>query len=343
MNIVNGPVAARTPYHANPDALCVVGDIGGTNARFAIADWSGPARATVSREFTYRTAEFEDLAAALKAYLAEASPQMKPTWAAIAVAGPVLDGEARLTNGGWCASERALREAGFIRAHLFNDYQALAASADLLGDEDLSALGPSARRRGESIAIVGAGTGLGVSALMRVSGKSIVVVGEGGHAGFAPASAREVEVLAQLKRRFGRVSAERVLSGPGLVNLHGALCETAGEEAVHESPTSIVAEALRGPGLCRDAVECLCEILGSFAGDVALTFAARGGVLIAGGLARAIEPFLNGVGFRRRFEDKGRLSHMTRAIPTHLILRANAALLGCAAIARDLAGREASS
>ena len=168
---------------------------------------------------------------------------------------------------------------------------------------------------------------------MREQGKIIALAGEGGHIGFSPEDAQEREIHAVLMRRFGRVSIERIVSGPGLVNLYAALCEIAATKSEFTDPHQIVAAAQTGQTVAREAVERFCAIFGAAAGDLALAFGARGGVLIAGGLSEAMTAFLRAGAFRARFEGKGRLAHLVRDIPTHMILRPDAALLGCARIA----------
>ena len=313
----------------------VVGDVGGTNARFALADLSDPACPRIENLQHLPSADFESLEAALAAYLQGAKPTQLPPLAVIAVAGPVNDGEAILTNLSWHASEAALRELGFAEAHLVNDFRALSASADSLADADLEVVGPALPRiADETIALVGAGTGFGSAALVREADKAVALAGEGGHIGFSPEDDEEIEILRVLTQRFGRVSIERIVSGPGLVNLYSALCTIDGASEAFDEPPQIVAAAEKGDGLARRTVERFCAIFGAAAGDIALTFGARGGVLIAGGLSEAMTRFLKAGPFRERFEGKGRLAHMVREIPTHMITRPDAALLGCARLAQ---------
>ena len=315
----------------------VVGDIGGTNARFAIADLSDPARPVFSNLLHLPSADYDSLKDALDDYLGRVKPEPAPLRAVLAIAGPVTDGEVILTNLSWHASEAALKTLGFREARLINDFRALAASANALGDADLDRIGPDLRRAANAtIALVGAGTGFGASALVREPGKSIALAGEGGHIGFSPEDETEVEILKVLMRRFGRVSVERIVSGPGIVNLYQALCEIDGAEAQFREPPEIVEAAEKGDKRARAAVDRFCAIFGAAAGDIALAFGARGGVLIAGGLSEAMTGFLKASQFRARFEGKGRLAHLVREIPTHMILREDAALLGCARLAVDL-------
>ena len=312
----------------------LIGDIGGTHARFALADLSDPAGPAIRELRNLPSADFGSLEDAVRAYLETA--KAKPPVAVLAVAGPVNNGEVILTNLSWHASEAALVKLGFARARLVNDFRALAAAADLLQDTNLEIVGPELERAANAtIAIVGAGTGFGSAALVREPEKRIALAGEGGHIGFSPEDGTEIEILKILSRRFGRVSIERIVSGPGLVNLYEALCEIDSAKKEFSEPPQIVEAATQNNKLARAAVERFCAIFGAAAGDIALAFGARGGVLIAGGLSEAMTTFLKAGGFRARFEGKGRLAHLVREIPTHMIRRDDTALLGCARLAMD--------
>lgn len=322
---------------ADYPSVVLVGDVGGTHARFALAE-GDPARPQIRDLAHLPSADFTSLEAAVAAYLEKTQPKTRPHIATIAVAGPVVDGKVTLTNLSWHASESKLTEMGLAKAKLINDFRALAAAADALGTNDLDAIGPDLPRADDApIVIAGAGTGFGTSALVREKGKSITVASEGGHIGFSPEDETEAAVLRILMRRFGRVSIERIVSGPGLVNLYEALCEIEGAKPQFSEPPQILSEAEREDGTAREAVERFCAIFGAAAGDLALAFGARGGVLLAGGLSEALTPFLKAGAFRARFEGKGRLAHLVRAIPTHMITRDDAALLGCAKVAHELA------
>jgi glucokinase len=312
----------------------LVGDVGGTNARFAIADLSDPGRPKIRDLLHLPSADYVSLNDALQDYLTRLRLGTMPLHAMIAVAGPVTDGEVILTNLSWHASEKVLETLGFAEARLINDFRALAASADSLHDEDLVAIGPQLRRvKDATVAIVGAGTGFGSSALVCEPGKAIALAGEGGHVGFSPEDETEIEILKILRRRFGRVSIERIVSGPGLVHLYEALAEIGGAAVEFRTPPEILAAAGKGHAQAHAAVNRFCAIFGAAAGDLALCFGARGGVLIGGGLSEAMTDFLKASEFRARFEGKGRLGHFVREIPTHMIVREDAALLGCARLA----------
>jgi len=326
----------------------LVGDVGGTHARFAVVDpETRPLRA--EQRLDLPADDFETFEAALEAYIAHIGKDLRPDAAAIGVAGPVTRGCVDFTNRDWHASEANLHKLGFSRALLINDFAAVSYAVSALAPDDFRTIGPDIEGMAEEpITVVGAGTGFGVSCLARYRHLSMPMATEGGHIGFAPQGDAELAVLVALERRFGRISVERVLSGPGLENLYAALQETQGQDIAspgtnpgprtadtgHDilslSAADIVERAGAGDATCRAALDMFCAIFGSVAGDFALAHGARGGVYIAGGIAGKIEGVLRASRFRARFEDKGRLSDYVRAIPTRLILHDDAALLGAA-------------
>jgi glucokinase len=311
-------------------AAVLVGDVGGTHARFGIVHPGTPPMRVQSRA-DLPADDFPSFDAALDAYISQIGRDACPSSVAIGVAGPVTRGAVDFTNRDWHASEANLRRMGFARALLINDFAAVSFSLAALGADDLRTIGPDIEGMAdEPVTMLGAGTGFGVSCLARYRHLSVPVATEGGHTGFAPQGEDEIAVLVALERRFGRISVERVLSGPGLENLHVALQEIAGE-SVNEIPAAdIVESAGAGDGTCAKALDMFCAIFGSVAGDFALAHGARGGVYIAGGIAKKIESTLRKSRFRARFEDKGRLSHYVEAIPTRLIINDYAAFLGAA-------------
>jgi glucokinase len=315
---------------SSDDHSILVGDVGGTNARFAIVDTSGPALWRVRQRQIF-TQNFPTFSAALRNYAEQAGIAAIPAAAAIAVAGPVTEGTARFTNRGWEISEEELKKFGFKEALLINDFGALAYVVDILGAKDLRTLGPELKGldRG-TISILGAGTGFGVSCLARYGELAVPMATEGGHIGFAPCDDEELAALQLMWKQGGRVSVERILSGPGLENLYQTLERLNGRQPTTMSAAQIVAAARSDDAACRAAVMMFCSIFGAVAGDFALAHGARGGVYIAGGIAKRIEGFLVQSAFRARFESKGRLSPFVAAIPTKLIVKADAALLGAA-------------
>jgi glucokinase len=302
----------------------LVGDVGGTHARFAVVDKA--LRIARRLDLDAKFAQFED---AIRACLDRIGSV--PSATSIAVAGPVTNGSASFTNRGWHASETGLKRMGFRHALLINDFAALAFGAQGLSPQQLCTIGPDLSGIADQpISIVGAGTGFGVSCLARYRGRQLPVATEGGHIGFAPSNGREIDLLRKLERRFGRVSVERILSGPGLENLFAALGEIDGRvgESIDAAEIQLRAEA--GDGACAEAVSMFCAIFGAVAGDIALAHGARGGVFIAGGVAQKLEKHLVAGDFRARFESKGRLDYFVKPIPTRLILSEDVAFLGAA-------------
>ena len=308
----------------------LVGDVGGTHARFAVVDASGPPPWRIQNRLDLAEA-FPTFTHALTSYFERTRAKAKPAVAAIAVAGPVNAGTARFTNRGWEISENDLKSLGFRQAILVNDFEALAFAAEVLVDEDLSVIGPDVKGRdGGTITILGPGTGFGVSCLARYGGRSVPMATEGGHIGFAPSDEAELAALQAMWKHKGRVSVERILSGSGLESLYETLEELAGREPRPLSAADISNQAMQSEPGCHAALTMFCSIFGAVAGDLALAHGARGGVYIAGGITQKIQKFIVDSPFRRRFEDKGRLSSFVQAVPTKLIVNPDVAMIGAA-------------
>lgn len=306
----------------------LVGDIGGTNARFALV---GPDGAPQKARKLPRQS-FNSVAEAIEDYLQEAGGP-RPAGVAVAAAGPVIDGAVRFTNRGWSTSEAALRALGFTDALVVNDFAAMAKAAPRLGETETLVIGPPLDGEPDAtIVVLGPGTGFGVGALARQGGVEVTVSGEGGHVGFAPDGEIEIEIERRLTALYGRVSWERILSGPGLAVLHDTLQEIAGKPAPGLDAAVISTRALARDPACDETVDRFCGMLGTAAGDYAMTFGARGGVWLTGGVAQAVAPLLDASPFRARFEDKGRMGAYVAAIPTRLITDPLAALRGLAAM-----------
>lgn len=325
------------------DIHVLVGDIGGTNARFAVMALNeGRPSVICARSVLCR--DHASLAEAADAFLASANLTLRPALATIAVAGPVADGAARLTNVAWDASEAELLGLGFAQARLVNDFEALAIGVADLQPEDCVTIGADQPGLiGAPMLVAGAGTGFGLAGLVRgPDGAVQVIASEGGHASFAPVDDIEIGILQALRGKYGRVSIERLLSGPGLLDLYGIMAEILAlpaEPGVTPEDITQAALASRDP-LSVAVLEQFCAVFGSVAGDAALSFGARGGVYLAGGLVAGIAPFLEFSRFRRRFEAKGRLSGLTQATPTRVIVQTHIALIGAARIAQGLVARE---
>lgn len=321
----------------------LVADVGGTHVRFALADVSADDPLIVESARRYRAAEFGSFGAAVKRYLEECGRE--PQAFVIAAAGVRVGDEVRLTNNvPWVISRAEIeKEFGFGDVKLLNDFAAMALSVSLLQLHDLRVIGTAQPvhfdvRVPQTFAILGPGTGLGVGALVVRDGCAYPLETEGGHASFAPGNDEEVEIYRRLAARFGRVSHERVLCGSGLVNLYEILCEMESASPRFASPEDITAAASED-ALCARALERFCEQLGSVAGDLALTFGAWEGVYVTGGLVRPLLPWIEAGGFRRRFDDKGRLASVVARVPTSVVLHADAGLLGAAAQAIIASGR----
>jgi glucokinase len=314
----------------------LVGDIGGTHARFALAELRD-GKTVLIEPRTYEDRDHPTLLAAVKAYLGEVGGE-RPRQAVLAVAGPVTGGAVAFTNARWTLSETELKaEAGFASARLINDFTAQAHGAPRLGPEGLQRIGAEAAGEpGGSIAVLGPGTGFGVGGLIREQDRAAAVSGEGGHITFAPCDELEVEILRRLVREHGRVSVERLLSGPGLHDLYRTLADIDGAPASLPDERAVQAAAEAGDPLAARAVERFCMILGATAGDIALVMGARGGVYVTGGVAQKLAGWIAKGGFRTRFEDKGRFQGYMRAIPTWLIVEPYAALIGAASLLCEL-------
>jgi glucokinase len=316
----------------------LVGDVGGTHARFAVAGTDGE-HTTIQHAAVLRAADYPTGEAALEAYL-KGLEGARPRLAVIAAAGPIDKGEVSFTNNeGWGFSEAKLVEAcGFSGVRLINDFTAQALSIDRLAPDDTRLIGPAVTgRAGATAAIMGPGTGFGAAALVKDERGRAVLTGEGGHAAFAPEDEVEIDILRRLMARFGPVSVELLVSGPGLFNLYQTLAEMAGEPASLTAPDQVTHAGVAGPGLAREALSRFCAILGSVAGNLALAMGAQGGVYISGGIAPDIFDFLQASDFRRRFETKDRMSDYLRAIPTRVVVQPHAALIGAAELLGDLA------
>lgn len=312
-----------------PQWVGLVGDVGGTNARFAVVDALGHIRHP--RSFPCRA--YASLSDVVAEYMDTTCGRKRPPRAVIAVAGPVVDGEIEFTNLNWTVSQTDLVAAfEFEAVELINDFAAQALGCPLLEGPDVRVLGPSLGPgvRGQPLVALGAGTGFGVAALARSERGEIAIATEGGHVAFAPSDDVEVEIWSRLRAKYGRVSRERILSGAGLHDLYLALADVAGQPPTLPDEVAVTTEGLAGDPLARETIDRFCGILGAVAGDLALTFGARGGVYVSGGIAPRIADRLASGPFRRRFEDKGRMAEYVQAIPTFLVVHPYPAIVGAA-------------
>lgn len=316
----------------------LLGDVGGTRSRWG---WQAGPGDTPSRVGVYRSTDFATIAQAMRRYLADQALPVPPA-CAIGIATAVHADAVRMTNHSWAFSVETLRrEMGFERLVLVNDFTALALALPDLAPAQRRQVGGGAAQAGAAVALIGPGTGLGVSGLLPAPGGGWVpLAGEGGHVSLAAADQREAAVIELLRQRFGHVSAERALSGPGLENLYQAICSLEGLEAQRLDAAAIFAQAgddrAAHRAACREALDMFCAMLGSQAGDLALTLGARGGVYVGGGIVPRLGAGLDASPFRRRFEAKGRFADLLARIPVFVIDIADAPALAGASLALDI-------
>jgi glucokinase len=315
-----------------PAAPILVADIGGTNARFAIASRMAE-RYTISDVMRLSAAQWPSLPDALSHYL-EATGH-KPARAALAVAGPVTANIAALTNSPWTVDGPALAKAfGLARVRVVNDFSGQARGAILLPPQDLLTIAPGVSDAAAPIAVLGPGTGLGLAYLHRGETAPIVAPTEGGHTAFAPCTDEERRVGALLAARHGYVSFERVCSGLGISAVYAALKSNAGAEDAVLPAEDISARTGSDP-LAAQTMELFFAALGTFAGNAVLMGGARGGVYLGGGILPKLPDALLKSDFLQRFYARGPMSTYVADVPVTLILSADTALYGAAALADE--------
>lgn len=317
------------PYASGPRLLA---DIGGTNARFALEIAPG----SIAAQQTLACANYARFEDAVRAYLDTVGSSVRH--AVIAIANPVAGDAIKMTNHDWSFSIAAARRELQLETLLaVNDFTALAMALPALGPDDLFKVGGGKASPGGVLGLLGAGTGLGVSGLVPAGGRWVPLQSEGGHVAFSPSDEREVAVLRYLWQRFEHVSAERLVSGPGIALIREALASSRAIAIdTSLSTAAIVERALNGSdALCLEALDCFSGMLGTAAANLAVTLGATGGMYIGGGVVPRLGPYFASSPFRARFEKKGRFSAFTARIPTMLITAPNPGLLGAAACLRD--------
>lgn len=310
----------------------VAADIGGTHARFAIARLSERGAVALGEVTTLRTAEHASLELAWRAFAADAGQKL-PRAAAIAVACPIAGDTLRLTNNPWTIRPALIaEELGLDALTLVNDFGAVGHAVACVGPEHFGHIcGPEIDLpEGGVISIVGPGTGLGVAQLVRRRGRYEVIETEGGHIDFAPTDGIEDAIALRLRQRYRRVSVERVVSGPGLVEIYESLAMLEDRPVQIRDDKALWAAALEdGDSLAQAALERFFLILGGVAGDIALAQGARA-VVIAGGVGRRVASRLPGSGFAKRFTAKGRFEFMMSQIPVKSLTHPHPGLFGVA-------------
>ncbi|HUQ53424.1 MAG TPA: glucokinase [Gammaproteobacteria bacterium] len=292
-------------------------DIGATMTRCALVGEKGQELAPE----TFENADFTGVEGVLRVYLDHRRASDRPSRAALAVAAPIVGDEVQMINIGWRFSQSQLQQAlDLKRLQIVNDFAANAWALPQLEPADIAPIGGGESAPRTTLAVLGPGSGLGVAGLVPTGDGWAVMTGEGGHVSMPAATREEQDVIALLRDRFdGHCSAERVLSGPGLVNLYVALAELAGRGHPTVNPEDVTNLARQGEPLARKTLAMFFAMLGTVAANLALTAGARGGIYIAGGIVPRFVEQLRKSEFRARFENKGRYRSYLAAIPTHVI------------------------
>ncbi|MGM3176062.1 glucokinase [Dickeya lacustris] len=315
----------------------LVGDVGGTNARLALCELENGA---IAHSQHYAVNEHDSLETVIRLFLA-AHQDASVKHGCIAIACPVTGDWVAMTNHHWAFSIAEMQQnLGFAHLAVINDFTAVSMAVPVLGGDDVIQLGGGEPQKGKPVAIYGAGTGLGVAHLLAVEGKWLSLPGEGGHVDFASNSEEEDLLLQVLRQELGHVSAERVLSGPGLVNIYRAIVK-----ADNRVPEALTPQVVSERALAHSDVDCLralslfCVLMGRFGGNLALTLGTFGGVYIAGGIVPRFLEFFRNSGFRSAFEDKGRFRDYLADIPVFMITHSHPGLLGAGAYLRQALGQ----
>jgi glucokinase len=323
----------------------ISGDIGGTKTILAVADVD-EARVHVIEERRFASRDFVDFTPLIQEFLS--GVKEKPPCACFGVAGPVVEGRSEVTKLPWVLAENELeRSLGLHRVRLINDFVAVAYGIEALRPEDLETLNAADPVPGGTVAVLGAGTGLGESIVMQTGGKRLVVASEGGHTDFAPRNDVEIEFLRWMMARYGHVSYDRVLSGPGIADIYTFFRDTGKEKESNElrralaeadDPKPVIHRFAneKNDALCEATLTLFVSVYGAEAGNLALKAVATGGVYVAGGIApRMIERLKRGE-FQHAYEDKGRTADIVRAIPVYAVMNPKVGLLGAASAAAEL-------
>lgn len=310
----------------------LIGDIGGTNARFSIVL---DANSEATEPQIVQTANFKTIDEAIQAVVLDRS-SIQPNSTVLAIAGPVDGDEIPLTNCPWVVKPRQMfRTLGLSEVVVLNDFEAQALAVVAIGEEHMEKIGGGTPELNAGRVVLGPGTGLGVAGLIYALNHWIPVPGEGGHMDIGPRTARDFEVFPHIDKLEGRISGEQILCGRGLVNVYRAVAKADGKAAPFATPAEVTAAALsKSDAIAEEALELFVTCLGRTAGDLALVFKSRGGVFLTGGIAQKIVPALKQGNFRAAFEDKAPHSALMREMPVYVITHPLAALLGLAAYAR---------
>lgn len=314
----------------------LVGDIGGTNARFALLLSEGGEAIPFGN---VRTADFANIDIAIRDAVLPHAPSA-PKTAILAIAGPISGDAIELTNCPWVVRPHVMMEMlGLEDIIVINDFEAQALAVASLGAEHLEQIGGGPVIDGASRVVLGPGTGLGVAGLINISGIWYPVPGEGGHVDMGPRDARDYQVFPHIEELEGRVSGEQILCGRGLVNLYRAVCTADGAAPLFSEPQQVTAAAFDGSDArAAETLDLFAAYLGRLAGDLALVFMARGGVYLSGGIAQKIAAVLKKGGMRAAFENKAPHGEFMKSVPVFVITHPLAAVAGLTAYARNPQG-----
>lgn len=319
---------AQTP---SSSPTFIAADVGGTNARIGVVRVESDGGVAVLAYRKYPCGDYPSLTAILRDFLATHPAHAGIDRMAIASAGVVLDDEVINSNLPWRISLPEMRRELQLRElHVINDFAAAAHGVQSLAPEESRLLTPGIRvAEAGPVLVIGPGTGLGAAICIPHRGDTVVLPTEAGMTAFAPGSDTEIEILRWLRRRSSHVSTEQLLSGPGLVNLHDALCAIRGHEATLREPAAITQAARAGDATAREAVLTFCGLLGSVIGDLAVTGSARA-VFIAGGIVPQLLDFIATSDFHARMVDKGAMRAVLERVPVRLVENERLGVIGAA-------------
>jgi glucokinase len=304
----------------------IIADVGGTNARFSIADPGGYSESTI-----YQCADFDNFDDVLAQYMRDSGCAGKIDTASIAIAGPVMGDEFKMLNLPWAFSCKAVAaKLGLKELHLMNDFDAVARSIPHLKDADIRQIGNGKPLEKRAIGIIGPGTGLGVASLFWAGTHYISNPGEGGHVTMAAQTQREFDIMNVMHKKYRHISAERVCSGKGLENIYNAIrYYEQRDDLPQRTPAEISAAAMDGScDVCKESLDFMIKCLGNVAGNLALTLGAYGGIYIAGGIINKLGDYFYQSKFREHFLDKGRLNEYLDPIPTFVVQHQYPAFVG---------------